>query len=303
MRKVIMVLAVLALGMVSCVKDIEFEGEQSDPMLVVNGVQQVGQPARLCIEKSVFFQDNQTDCRVQGLQVDLYVDGSFKESLQVRDSMALDYKFNFCEGQYVLCEGDLLRFEVRSSEFETAIAEVTLPEPPLVISFDTVGIDYEFGSVRLAVTIDDPIGADYYNLAFYNPMEAQYSFYSDDPVFLDPMDLDPEALTGQSSDYYGVGIYNVFTDYFFSGRTYTVNFSFYFWGEEITEPLAVEVSRVDEHLYQYKKTFDAYQDSDPNSLLSMFTEPVQVYSNVENAVGVVCGQSRSVTKSIDLTNK
>lgn len=293
----------LALGMASCVKDIEFEGEKTDPLLVVNGVQQVGRPASLCIEKSVFFQDSQTDCRVKDLQVDLYVNGSFKESLQVRDSIDYDYVFNYCEGQYVLCEGDRLQFEVRSSEFATATAEVTLPEAPSVLSFNVVNVNMLLGSVELEFTIDDPVGADYYNLAFYNPTEDQYSFYSDDPVFTDPMGMDADELIGESSDYYGDGIYNVFTDTYFDGGTYTVRFSFYFWDLEFTEPFAIEVSRVDEHLYRYKKTFDAYQESDMNSLLAMFTEPVQVYTNVENAIGVVCGQSRPVIMSIDRTNK
>ena len=177
MKKILLVLTVLLCGMASCVKDVEFNGEQSDPLLVVNGVQQAGKTANLCIEKSWFFLDSRIDFRVKDVEVDLYVNGSFKESLQVRDSIS-DYIFTYCEGQYELCEGDKLRFEVRSSEFETAYAEVTLPESPTVISFDTVSVDYENGTINFAVEIDDPAGTDFYNLCFYNALDAEYSMYS-----------------------------------------------------------------------------------------------------------------------------
>lgn len=302
MKKIILVLTVLLFGMASCVKDVEFNGEQSDPLLVVNGVQQAGKTANLCIEKSWFFLNSQLDLRVKDVEVDLYVNGSFKESLQVRDTIT-DYAFTYCEGRYELCEGDRLRFEVRSSEFETAYAEVTLPESPTVISFDTVNVDLDYGTIKFAVEIDDPAGTDFYNLYFYNAIEAEYSvysFYSDDPVFADPLDLGADDLIGDSSDYYGGGLYNVFTDTYFNGRSYKVNFTYFFWEVELTEPFVVEMSRVDEGLYKYQKTSKKYEMNDPNGIIGMFSEPVQVYTNVENGVGVVSGQSKPVVMTLDL---
>lgn len=302
MKKIILVLVVLLCGMASCVKDVEFNGEQSDPLLVVNGLQQAGKTASLCIEKSWFFLNTEIDLRVKNVEVDLYVNGSFKESLQVRDSMS-DYAFTYCEGQYQLCEGDQLRFEVRSSEFETAYAELTLPESPTVISFDTVSTDLDYGTIEFAVQIDDPVGADFYNLYFYNAIEQEYSiysFHSSDPVFKDPMDLGADDLMGEGSDYYGGGLYNVFTDTYFDSRTYTVNFTYSFWDIELLEPFVIEMSRVNESLYKYQKTSKKYQENDPNGIIGMFAEPVQVYTNVENGVGVVCGQSKPVVMTIDI---
>lgn len=296
-----LIIFLLLLGMASCVKDIEFDGEQSDPLLVVNGVQQVGQPACLFIEKSVFFLDDQVDCRVKGLEVDLFVNGNFKESLKVRDTITLEYIFNYCEGQYVLREGDRLRFEVRSDEFEMAVAEVDLPDAPIVLSLDTVGIDYELGMIEFEVTIDDPVNTDFYNLCMYNSLGIA-EFFSGDPVFADPLNLDPNSLVGESSDYYGTGFYNVFPDTYFNGKVYTVKFSSYYWEDEYAETFWLEVNRVDEHLYRYSKTYEVYQESNPNSILGMFSEPVQVYSNVQNAVGVVCGQSESIIKPIVITS-
>ena len=311
-------MAMMMLGLTSCVKEVEFDGEQSESLLVVNGLQQVGQPARLCVEKSVFFLDAKKDCRAKDVQVDLYVNGDFKEALQVRDSILTEvyydwteegevmkerllYAFNYCEGQYVLCAGDRLRFEVRSSEFDDAAeAETTMPDMPNVISFDTVRVDRVENTstytVYFSLTLDDPLGIDYYNLC---PYDGLVGFSSSDPVFADLTSIEVENLMGESSEYYAYGPINVFSDAYFDGKTYSVSMSAYSWGDEYYEPFTLEVSRVDEALYQYKRTYDAYQQSDPESLLGMFTEPVRVYSNVKNGTGVVCAQSQPVTLVLD----
>lgn len=314
--------ASLAMTFASCTKEVDFTGTQSDPMLVVNGLQQVGQPARLRVEKSVFFLDDRPDCRVKDVHVDLYVNGAFKESLRVRDSLQIEYytiwtevgeidkerlryAFNYCEGEYLLCEGDQLRFEVRSSEFETATAEVTMPEAPSVISFDTVRVEAENEyetKVRFALKMDDPLGADYYNLY---PQDGLAGFTTSDPVFTEFTSVeDIEDVFGEN-DYYGYGRYNLFTDKFFDGSEYTVSLEISVYHYDVNqvfyEPFTLEVTRVDDNLYRYLKSYEAYSSSDPESLIGMFTEPVQVYSNVKKAIGVVGAQSRPVTLSIDLT--
>jgi len=318
--KLLYLLVFVALA--SCTKEVDFTGTQSDPMLVVNGLQQVGQTARLHVEKSTFFLDDQPDCRVNNVQVDLYVNGVFKESLQVRDSLQMEqyyiwtedgeilkerllYAFNYCEGEYLLCEGDKLRFEVNATGFETATAEVTMPETPNVISFDTVRVEFENEyetNVRFALKLNDPAGTDYYNLY---PQDGMVGFTSSDPVFTDLTSVeDIEDIFGEN-DYYGYGQYNLFTDRFFDGSEYSVSMevSIYTYDEyesPFYEPFTLEVTRLDANLYQYIRSYNAYSNSDPGSLIGMFTEPVQVYSNVRNAIGVVGAQSRPVRVSIDL---
>ena len=307
----------------ACTKEVDFTGTQSDPMLVVNGLEQVGQPAWLRVEKSVFFLDDQPDCRVKNVQVDLYVNGAFKESLQVRDSLQMEeyiiwteggeilkerllYAFNYCEGEYIICEGDELRFEVLTDEFGTATAEITMPEAPHVISFDTVRIEspstYET-KVHFALKLDDPAGTDYYNLF---PQDGLSGFTSSDPVFTDLTSIDDIEDVFGENEYYGWGKYNTFTDKFFDGSEYSISMEMLvYYGEYdepvFYEPFTLEVTRVDANFYQYLQSYRAYSSSDSESLVGMFTEPVQVYSNVKKAIGVVGAQSQPVTLTIDLT--
>ena len=317
-RYIVFMLTMMA--MASCQKEIPFDEIETEPLMVVNGVQKVGEPAQLSVEKTSFLVDYESDFRVKDVQVDLYVNGEFKEALQVRDSLtyeswedwptgqiyeSLSNAFVYCEGTYLLCEGDALRFEVRSSEFEeTAIAEVRMPSPPEVLSFDTVRIEYpedqDFCTLYFTLRIKDEVGKDYYN---FDPQEGMTGFISNDPVFSDLMNLTQIDDLFGASDYYGYGRYNPFSDTYFDGKEYSISMRvnhYDYFDEGFDQPFVLEVSRVDEGLYQFEKSYAVYYENDPESLVGMFTEPVQVYSNVQNGVGVVCAQSLPVIVSIDL---
>ncbi len=309
---------IIMVGLTACEKEILYDDIAPEPLLVMNGIQHVGEPARLCVEKSSFYINSETDFRVKDVHVDLYVNGAFKEALQVRDSMIMEtytivteegmeeherprYAFNYCEGEYILCEGDALRLEVSSSEFDdVAVAETTIPYAPNVVSFDTIRVetsDDGLSTVYLSLKIDDPAGNDYYNLY---PQEGLTNFTTSDPVFTDFMNIvHVDDLFG-GNDYYGRGAYNMFNDAYFDGTQYAIsmNSTVYGDGSYYYQPLVMEVTKVDYALYQFKKTYSDYDYAD--DLLSLFTEPIQVYSNVQNGAGVVCSQSRPVTVIVDL---
>ena len=309
---------IIMVGLTACEKEILYDDIAPEPLLVMNGIQHVGEPARLCVEKSSFYINSETDFRVKDVHVDLYVNGAFNEALQVRDSMIMEtytivteegmeeherprYAFNYCEGEYILCEGDALRLEVSSSEFDdVAVAETTIPYAPNVVSFDTIRVetsDDGLSTVYLSLKIDDPAGNDYYNLY---PQEGLTNFTTSDPVFTDFMNIvHVDDLFG-GNDYYGRGAYNMFNDAYFDGTQYAIsmNSTVYGDGSYYYQPLVMEVTKVDYALYQFKKTYSDYDYAD--DLLSLFTEPIQVYSNVQNGAGVVCSQSRPVTVIVDL---
>ena len=318
----LLIMMILLAGLTACEKEILYTDIAPEPLLVVNGVQHVGEPARLCVEKTSFYADVETDFRVKDVHADLYVNGVFKETLQVRDSIIMEtyyipsengfgeeverpiFAFNYCEGTYILQEGDELRFEVSSSEFEkTAVAETTMPSTPNVVSFDTVRIannndGYGGQTIYFSLGIDDPAGKDYYNLF---PKYGLEGFTTSDPVFADFMNIEHvEDLFG-GGNYYANGPYNMFNDAYFDGEQYTVSLemSVYMDSPSFFEPYVLEVTKADYNLYQFKKSYATQQFND-NGLMGLFTEPTQVYSNVQNGVGVVCSQSQPVTVTIDL---
>ena len=318
----ILTIALLMAGLTSCEKHILYDDIAPEPLMVVNGIQRVGQPAKLIVEKSSFYIGVTNDLRVKDVTADLYVNGEFKESLHVIDSGAyqsyidweteeevweLRYAYTYCEGTYILCEGDQLRFEVNSSEFEkTAVAECTLPSMPNVVSFDTINVEHyeEYGNqvnYSFVLTIDDPVGANYYSLY---PQQGFSGFISSDPVFSDLTNVIQIDDMFGASDYYGTGPYNLFNDQYFDGKQYSIEMKMSYWidGDLIYEPFVLEVSCVDSGFYQYLKSYNTYEYVD-DGLLEFVTEPAQVYSNVKNGVGIVCGQSLPVLMTIDLTSE
>ena len=93
----------------------------------------------------------------------------------------------------------------------------------------------------------------------------------------------------------------MFNDLYFDGKRYSVEMKMSYWINEgqIFEPFTVEVTCVDAVLYQYLISYNTYSYVD-GGFMDYVTEPVQVYSNVKNGIGIVCGQSRPVTLSIDV---
>ena len=145
----------------ACEKEIEFTGEDSEPVLVVNGLQYVGETPRLMVHRSRFIMDGSTDLRVKGLEAKLFVNDEFVENLSIADSTMGDtyvlndyssfssysggdyqsFSYNYCTGNYVFRTGDKVRFEVSGDEFDKVTAEIVMPEMPSLLSFDTLKVE------------------------------------------------------------------------------------------------------------------------------------------------------------------
>lgn len=68
---------IITILMVSCEKEIEFNGEQTDPKLVINSLVSAGEPVKANISKSYFFLDNNgTTQAPNDIVASLYVNGS-----------------------------------------------------------------------------------------------------------------------------------------------------------------------------------------------------------------------------------
>ena len=67
-----------AILLTSCEKEIEFNGEHSDPKLVINSVVEPGQPVSAAISKSFFFLDNDANTLAPDDLVAVHVKGGNK---------------------------------------------------------------------------------------------------------------------------------------------------------------------------------------------------------------------------------
>lgn len=131
----------------ACTKVIQFTGEDSEPLLVVNGIQQVGKTPNLMVSKSRFFLESEGCVYARGVAAKLFVDDVFVEDLSVRDTVFQYYsnegsaEMCYCTGNYVFQEGDRVRFVVSSDDFDEPVtADVVMPAKPEVSYFDTLRV-------------------------------------------------------------------------------------------------------------------------------------------------------------------
>ena len=118
-------------------------------------------------------------------------------------------------------------------------------------------------------------------------------FFSQDAVVDNPdTKMRPEAIS--------------FTDEIFNGSQYTFDFLIeeYYFGSSKSlsgdgyeddetwefESIYISMSRVSQEYYWYENSYQAYLFSYDN----MFSQPVQVYTNIENGLGIFAGYSSRV---------
>ena len=311
--------------MASCEKEIEFNGEQTDPKLVINSLVEPGQRIEARISKSYFFLDPANTVAPEDLVASLYVNGNLiggmtpfvdtiwsvwsEDDYRLYPSYYNDYcpqsgdvvqivasanGFDEVEGttsalpQIVDCQMDVEVLEWHSGYIHPYFYEPDEYEEDSILSV--------WGYLNMTLTLTDPNPgkADCFRLATSKSNGIRIgdsfryiSFSYDDPVF--------GAVT--ENDYFDFSDLDtrpegVFTDMLFDGGTYRLKVKVYFDCEvgEDFDPDFFRVPFMVEHLskeyYNYLNTCDQ-----GDVALQIWAEPVQTYSNVTNGFGVVAGRA------------
>lgn len=248
-----------------------------------------------------FFKDSAV---VDDALVQLIVNDT-EQYLMNYDSESLTYR-----SEYIPKEGDKLRLSVESGVASIAISELKIPYPQNIdiVSwkkehsvknnqwmaveslFDYTGKDTV---VRMVLKITDPAEENnFYRLKVRNYAMVKDGFgsvyYKHNDIFTsaDVIFKDEQLPVG----YRGWPAYfsNVFSDQLFNGREYefTVE-SRLREGDEGTNYVVVELQSITRELYNYIKSTMLYRITPQDS----YTEPIMIYSNVENGWGIFGGIS------------
>lgn len=325
MQKNIFILIMLcALLFSSCEKTIDFDGEGTAPMIVVNGLVVPGKPIEVSVSKSQsllagsYFFEFLIDAKV-----DLYVDGEYVETLIAEQSDEPDnpyydtgYRKWFFKGQTIAENGKTYRLEVTNDGLQAVNCETTVPEPVQLIAVDTatefIPVDYgtqEMLGVKIKfvdnaennnfyrVQIDQLSGVNknYYNGTEQNSdtvfLSKQLALYLNlfDPVFGSGTDEADEIVTGTPDNKYAL-----FDDGKINGEEYTVkvripqNYRNTYKADLLDE----DSGNFNERqivLYSLSREYYEYLRSATNHLYyadDYFSEPVPVYSNVNGGIGI-----------------
>jgi hypothetical protein len=218
--------------------------------------------------------------------------------------------------------GKTYRLEVTHPDFEKAVCETYIPKSVPILSIDTltktIVSQYNTSSV-LEVKIkfqDTPGEKNYYRLVYRNQLgvlmddyktpEANDNFIlisdqvvgtsiNSDDQLINPKNEDANDLLFSSS----TNRYNLFTDELIEGKEYELSFNLFenYYTSNYKIPkggngefmrLTIELHSLTREAYLYMRSVAANNSAD-----GFFTEPVQVFTNVDNGIGIFAGFSAS----------
>ena len=297
---------------VSCEKDIEFNGEISEPMIVLNSYISPDSTIYAHLTKSKFFLSNmQGFDLVNNAEVSVYVNRTFREKLNfTKDGM---YR-----GSFKPIAGDTVRLLVKVTGHDdvesTAIVQprsnILATEVKMVEKYrDEYTIDGEVSAYYLSGNCefnfkirDNANEQNYYRLvakkrnqSVYNNDTITYEYYIS--FSLEGFDSQSGDLIGLFDDGENRNIQHLITDEMFNGKEFVLKFAtdyaylevvpgyeeyYYYKNSGATESVIINLQAITKDMYLYLKS----KESAEGILAGFFTEPVQIYNNITNGIGI-----------------
>lgn len=277
----------------SCNEAIDLEIDAHTPVLVLNSILTPDTFINVSVSNSIGAFDVGNSSAVRDARLELYEDDVYmgNATFVEQGSMHGYYVFN---GVYP-STGKLYKIEAAHDDYETAYAICAMPE---VIELNEVKVDTvdryiseTSNMYKLKVNFefeDDPSVENYYWLQMYRDTMyygkiSRVYFSSNEAAFgndFENLDADYSFWGGQV----------LFTDGLFNGQIKSIELDLRSWvSQDIVDDynIILELSSLDKSYYQYKMSKQKENDSD-----GFFGgEPVQIYSNVQNGLGVFVGKT------------
>lgn len=301
----------ISVVLLSCTKTIDLDDQALANQAIVNCILWPDQPfsAYLTLSSSILME-NVHNPPMQGT-LDLYEDGMLIRQFpsQLGEFSATDIQPK---------SGKKYRVVVTANGRQI-LAETTIPYPAKVIRVDTVTVNHSnnYKTTQYSIKVKDLPGEDYYRIVVMNETlvqgkdpehekriryyftRNQKSIYSADTIFKTVYKSFESTLHshgGPKNDYF------IFPDTHFQGKELTIQLhAVTYWNgntdsssygetgdpivKRIYERNVVHVQHLSRELYLYLKYLELYD----NFYEIPFSEPVTVYSNVQNGAGIFAG--------------
>ena len=307
MKKIIY-LSALILTFVSCTKTLDFDDEGLANKLVFTGIIQTGDSFKANLSRSSSIL-SETGFGIPPMSangtIQLYENGTLLSTVSSLGQFSLTDIKPKAGASYRV---------VVNTENEMIEAQTTIPNKVEVISVDTTSVKLNnLRSTIINLRIKDPEGEDYYRIIYmretvsylqdnkgvrkYYKSYNQYGIGSDDPVFKSVYNnFGDEIIDGPDNEY------SIFPDTYFNGKEYSMKLSYYenlssysgygygnssvvYGAKQIYERNEIHVQKLSKDLYNYLKYLKLYNFYHDNP----FAEPVPIYSNVKNGIGIFAG--------------
>ncbi len=196
-------------------------------------------------------------------------------------------------GTKTVSYGNDYKIEVSHPDYETATSEARIPKASEIIAIDTVTEFINEGSDSwreklFTLKIKDIADQkNYYSISSFVTYQNDIPGYPENGyIYSYQPELDARMVKGSV----------VFSDAIFDGKEFDVKVSspFYFYyegndvgSEDFNASVTFILSSISEDYYKYLLSSASYRDGDFGSDMRIFSEATQIYTNVNNGLGIV----------------
>lgn len=298
---------------------IEFDADEVSPMPVVRCIPEVGDSLTARITLSRFFLDTRPFKVIEDATAQLSVNGTPTEVGTYADG---EYHFG-----YIPKAGDKMELKVATPGYDEVTAATTVPNPPCidtVFMTGTLSEEEQTIDCKVHVVIDDPANeTNYYSLRlefayvqtidtvingndtivnYVDSSGGKLYFSVDDPLLQTASTTAIDVVIGGTE----VDAF-VFSDEMFDGTRHDITLSTYrylyspYYANDAKQRLVSRqfkvravVQSLSEEIYRYRRS---KQGSNPLDGIEIFSEPVQIFSNIEGGIGIF-GAVNTVKKEV-----
>ena len=281
----------------SCDIVVDLDIPEHERVLVVNSILTTDSMINASISHSVGAFDASSISYVNNATVEVYEDGVLLGEMDEQASLSYDssgeldstYVYNFNQNPVA---GKIYSYEIVHPDYEAVRAETTVPAAVKLNVNDVTLLseqDYE-KHFRVRFSFNDAREDNFYRLRLRNP-NTYYGF-----AYFESNDASMISSAGVQSD--GATFYGdeaLFDDEMFNGTEKEISIDFFdsksLWFEEegIEVQFILELTSVSESYYTYIRSLRAHFDNQDQFIFA--GEPVQVFTNIENGLGVLGSMS------------
>ncbi len=296
-NKSIFLLLLIGLTISSCEKVIDINIPDKSRKIVVNSIIDPESELSLSLAQSKSVLEDNTLLILEDAEAQVFEDGIFVGTMEYSgfDTYHL--------ADFYPSIGKSYKIEVNHSVLDAVTAEVSIPDPVHILEMDTSTSIGEWGNrtYNVNLSIDDLPGTNYYAVAI---SLTNHIYDWENEVFLDSTVTYSTYISTLSETETGIGddlidndlsffIDNklFFSDAIFSGQgsAKELALEYYVYSPEDSVLVDVSLYHIDKSYYYYSVSRQKYYRSSGNP----FSEPVQVYNNIENGFGIFTSYTRT----------
>lgn len=305
----ILLAALLTTSVSSCQKIIDFNGETTEPQLVMVSLPTADSTWRVRVTESRFFLSSTPIPIIENAIVSVEVNGIPSNSCSTYDSNGV---YNTHVTPHC---GDSLSLYVEVPGKGTISASCKVPQMPTVdnfsLAFDTThyfdnydSSYYTSGNVTISFTLHDPADEHNYYMVTLEQYqgEGEEGYWAHEHIYLDDNILFPSSATsdfidlGNEENY---GTHVLFDDQYINGTSHRIQHQEYIYQWRNSPLWRFNIYAVNREMYLYYKT-KANASTDIDALAGIFSEPVQVFCNVQGGIGILGASAvKSYTFSVE----